>query len=91
MDIANNKPVCKQAKISLELHAWNKEAADSAAHSLNADMLVAINNLDEVIEALAIKHGKPVDVMQELLHLGGHVSKSHRAVGINNAYAHCEA
>jgi hypothetical protein len=94
MDIANNKPVrkrAKRAKISPELRAQNKEAADSTVHSSNADMLVAINKLDEVVEALAVKHGKPVDVVQELLHLGGHVLKSHPAVGINNAYAHCEA
>ena len=94
MDIANDKPVCKRAKwakISPELRARNKEVAEAAAHSLNADVLVAINNLDEVIDGIALKHGKSVEVVQELLHLGGHVLKSRRAVGINNAYAHCEA
>jgi len=94
MDIANDKPVRKQAKrakISPELRTRNKEVAEAAAHSLNADVLVAINNLDKVIDGIALKHGKSVEVVQELLHLGGHVLKSRRTVSINNAYAHCEA
>jgi hypothetical protein len=53
--------------------------------------MVSINNLDEVIDGIALKHSKSIEVVQELLHLGGHVLKSRRAVGINNAYAHCGA
>ena len=91
---ANDKPVrkrAKKAKISSELRTQNKDAAAAAAHALNTDIVTAIENLDEVIDEIALKHGKSVEVIQELLHLGSHVLKSRRAVGINNAYAHCEA
>lgn len=96
MNIINNKPVhkwAKWAKISPEPHAHNKEAAETTAKSLNADVLIAIdiNNLDKVIDGIAIKHEKSVKVVQELLYLGGHVLKSDHAVNINNTYAHCEA
>lgn len=94
MSTSNRKPVrkrAKKAKISPELHAQNKQAALTAAQQLNADVVAAVEDLDEVIDGLAVKHGKSVEVIQELFHLGGHVLKSRRAVGINNAHAHCEA
>ena len=59
MDVANNKPVhkwVKQAKISLKLHTWNKKAVEATVHSLNADVLVAINNIHVIINEIALKH-----------------------------------
>ncbi|KIM74380.1 hypothetical protein PILCRDRAFT_14526 [Piloderma croceum F 1598] len=94
MDTTKSKPVrrhAKKAKISPELRALKKQAAATAAQELNTDITAAIKDLDEVIDRLALKHGKSLEVVQELLHLGGHVLKSRRAVGVNNAYAHCEA
>jgi hypothetical protein len=91
--LANGEPVRKRtkaAKITPLLKA-HKKAVTTAAHNLNVDIEVAINNLDNVIDELAVKHGKSFKVVQELLHLGGHVLKSRHSAGINNTYAHCEA
>jgi hypothetical protein len=92
--LANGEPVRKRArpaKVSPLLKAHKKAISTAAAHSLNEDIEVAITSVDTIIDGLAIKHGKSVEVIQELIHLGGHVLKSRRTVGINNAYAHCEA
>ena len=94
MDVTHIKPVhkcAKKAKISPKLHAHNKQAAATAAQQLNVDITVTLEDIDDIIDKLALKHAKPVEVIQELLHLGGHVLKSHRTIEINNAYAYCEA
>jgi hypothetical protein len=92
--LANGEPVRKRArpaKISPLLKAQKKALALAAAHSLREDVEAAITKVDDIIDELALKHGKSAEVIQELLHLGGHVLKSRRSAGINNAYAHCEA
>jgi hypothetical protein len=92
--LANGEPVRKRArpaKVSPLMKAHKKAVAKAAAHSLNEDIEVAIVKLDVIIDEIAEKHGKSVEAVQELPHLGGHVLKSRRSTGINNAYAHCDA
>jgi hypothetical protein len=92
--LANSEPVrkrAKPAKVSPLLKAHKKAVSTAAAHSLNEDVEVAITSIDTLIDELAVKHGKSVEVIQELVHLRGHVLKSRRTAGINNAYAHCKA
>ena len=92
--LANGEPVrkrAKPAKISPLLKAHKKALATAAAHSLHEDVETALTKVDAIVDELALKHGKSTEVIQELLHLGGHVLKSRRSAGINNAYAHCEA
>lgn len=58
---------------------------------MHSEVKEALETVDNLIERIADKYGKSFEHVQEALHLGGHVLKSHRRPGINNAWAHCEA
>jgi hypothetical protein len=80
--LANGQPVrkcAKAVKVSPALRAQQNALATAAAHKLNENVETVITTVNNLVDELAVKHGKPVEVVQELIHLSGHVLKSHHA------------
>ncbi|KAI0247021.1 hypothetical protein BJV78DRAFT_1285900 [Lactifluus subvellereus] len=86
-----SKGRAKPAPKSDKQHAKEKEDNLARKMKLNAAINVAINQIDEIIEALADEYNIGFTQACSYVHLGGHIFKDCRHPTIQNVYRFCWA
>lgn len=86
-----NQSRIPHAQPSEDHRRLQRERDLAAAEALQEDLYKVLDEIRLTVERLSSEHNKSEAFILEQLHLGGAVLRQKRSVGINNAYAHCEA